>query len=87
MINQDLARFNQVDKREDGYTPLPLLAGDKIYFQIRAFGNTYSLKTPAGNPSQISTGIVLPGSATAGTEPTPINPGVYDYYLLEFTLA
>lgn len=87
VINQDLARFNNIDKRADGFTPLPLYAGDKIYVQMRLFNNTYSLKTPAGNPSQISTGIVLPGSATAGTTPTPIQPGVYDYYLMEFTLA
>ena len=87
VINQDLARFNQIDKRDDGFTPLPLLAGDKIYLQVRLFGNSYSLKTPAGNPSQISTGIVLPASGSAGTTPTPINPGVYDYYLLEFTLV
>jgi hypothetical protein len=87
VINQDLARFNQIDKRDDGFTSLPLLAGDKIYLQIRLYGNSYSLKTPAGNPSQISTGIVLPANQNAGTTPTPINPGSYDYYLLEFTLA
>jgi hypothetical protein len=87
VINQDLARFNQIDKREDGYTPLPLYAGDKIYFQIRSFGNTYSLKSPVSNPTQISTGIVLPGSASAGSEPTPISANTYDYYLLEFTLS
>jgi hypothetical protein len=87
VINQDLARFNNIDKREDGFTPLPLYAGDKIYLQVRLYDNTYSLRTPATNPSAISTGIVLPGSASAGTEPTPIQPGVYDYYLLEFTLS
>jgi hypothetical protein len=87
VINQDLARFNNVDKRADGFTPLPLYAGDKIYMQVRLYNNSYSLKTPVTNPSAISTGIVIPESATAGTTPTPIQPGVYDYYLLEFTLA
>ncbi len=87
VINQDLSRFNNIDKREDGYTPLPILPGDKIYIQIRLYDNTYSLKSVVSNPSQISTGIVLPSSASAGTTPTPIQPGVYDYYLLEFTCA
>jgi hypothetical protein len=87
VINQDLARFNNIDKREDGYTPLPLYAGDKVYLQVRLYDNTYSLRTPATNPSSISTGIVLPGSASASTVPTPIQSGVYDYYLLEFTLS
>jgi hypothetical protein len=87
VINQDLARFSAIDKRADGFTPLPILPGDKVYVQLRLYDNSYSLKSVVSNPSQISTGIVLPASGSAGLTPTPIQPGVYDHYLLEFTCA
>ena len=87
VMNQDLARFDKIDKRIDGYTPLALFAGDKVYFQVRVYGNSYSLHSPASNPTVITTGIVSAGSATASGVPTQISYTDYDSYLLEFTLV
>ncbi len=86
VMNQDLARFNLIDKRADGYTPLPLAAGDKIYVQLRMSNNTYSLKQSVANPTTITTGIVSPASASASGSPSAI-PSENDQYLLEFMLG
>ena len=86
VMNQDLARFNLVDKRTDGYTPLPFAAGDKIYVQMRMSNNTYSLKQAITNPSSITTGLLHAASYSIGAGSNNI-PSDNDKYLLEFTLA
>jgi hypothetical protein len=86
VMNQDLARFNLIDKRADGYTPLPLADGDKIYVQLRMSNNTYSLKQTVANPTTITTGIVSPASASASGSASAI-PSDNDQYLLEFMLG
>jgi hypothetical protein len=86
VINQDLSRFDKVDKRIDGYTPLAMYAGDRVYLQVRMYGNSYSLHSPASNPTTVSTGLVSAASATAGL-PTQISYATYDTYLLEFLLG
>jgi hypothetical protein len=86
VMNQDLARFNLIDKRADGYTPLPFAAGDKVYVQIRMSNNTYSLKQSVANPTTITTGIVSSANASASGTPSAI-PSEFDQYLLEFELG
>jgi hypothetical protein len=86
VMNQDLSRFNIIDKRADGFTPLPLLDGDKIYIQLRMSNNTYSLKQSTANPTTITTGIVSPASGSASGTPSAI-PSENDQYLLEFMLG
>jgi hypothetical protein len=86
VMNQDLSRFNLIDKRADGYTPLPLRAGDKIYVQIRMSNNKYYLKQTVANPSTITTGLVNPASQSATGTPSDI-PSENDQYLLEFMIG
>ncbi len=86
VMNQDLSRFNKEDKRADGYTLLPLLAGDKIYVQLRMSNNTYSLKQSVANPTTITTGVVNSASASASGTATAI-PSENDQYLLEFMIG
>ncbi len=89
VMNQDLARFNTTDKRADGYTPLVLMAGDKIYVQLRMSNNTYSLKQSVANPAAITTGVVSPANASTngvGGGSSAI-ASENDQYLLEFMLG
>ena len=86
VMNQDLARFNSIDKRNDGYTPLPFASGDRVYVQIRMSNNTYSLKQSVANPTTITTGVVSPASLSASGTPSAI-PSEFDQYLLEFELG
>jgi alpha-tubulin suppressor-like RCC1 family protein len=83
MMNQDLARFNGDEK--DVYNPLKFRAGDKVIMRMILADNTYSLKSPAGNPSSVVGGVTTAQSASATT--TSVNIGSNDDYLLVFTLA
>jgi hypothetical protein len=83
MMNQDLARFSQDEK--DVYCPLKFRAGDKVIMRMILADNTYSLKSPAGNPSSVVGGVTAAQSSSATT--TSVNIGSNDSYLLVFTLA
>jgi hypothetical protein len=87
VMNQDLARFNGIDKRSDGYTPLPFVVGDKFYIQIRMSNNTYSLKNTIANPTTISTGLLYPDSSSAPEGTIQAIPDEQDQYLLEFMVG
>ena len=87
VMSQDLARFNVVDKRADGYTPLPFAPGDIIYVQVRMSNNSYTLKNTLANPTGMTTGVLQPASQSAGDFPGSIIPSVDDMYLLEFMIG
>jgi hypothetical protein len=83
IMNQDLARFN-LDEKEV-YQPVIFRAGDKVILQLCLKDNTYSLKTPAGSPSNVVGGVTGAASASAGA--SAAIKATTDYYLMEFTLA
>jgi hypothetical protein len=87
IMNQDLARFNSLDKRADGFTNLPFAVGDKIYVQVRMSNNTYSLQGSLSNPTTITTGIVSPASLSATEGSGTAIPSENDQYLLEFMIG
>jgi hypothetical protein len=86
MMNQDLARFDVVDKRADGYTPLPFAPGDLVYIQVRMSNNSYTLHNTLANPSSLSFGTLTPANASAGEVANDI-PDTEDQYLLEFMIG
>jgi hypothetical protein len=84
IMNQDLRRFDTDEKGV--YEPLRWYDGDRVHVQIALLQNTYSLKTPASDPSSVSGGII--NSAQGSYSQNSGNPvsSTPDYYVLEFTL-
>ena len=87
MMNQDLARFDVVDKRADGFTPLPFAPGDLVYIQVRMSNNSYTLKNALANPTTITTGILVPESSSASADIAAGIPDSEDQFLLEFMIG
>jgi hypothetical protein len=90
IMNQDLDRFDLPDKGQDGqdpsgYQPLRWLAGDRIHIQMVLKQNTYSLQSPATNPSSLPGGIINAQSESVSTG-NPISDQVH-YMIFEFTMV
>ena len=84
IMNQDLRRFDTDEKNV--YEPLRWYDGDRVHLQIALLENSYSLKTPANDPSSVSGGIINAAQSSYvlnSGNPVSATP---DYYVLEFTL-
>lgn len=84
IMNQDLRRFDTDEKGV--YEPLRWYDGDRVHVQIALLENTYSLKTPASDPSSVSGGIIdAAQNSYSQNSGNPVS-STPDYYVLEFTL-
>jgi hypothetical protein len=84
IMNQDLRRFDTDEKGV--FEPLRWYDGDRVHLQIALLNNSYSLKTPANDPSSVSGGIINAAQNSYGQNSGNPVSATPDYYVLEFTL-